>query len=164
MLQQTAAENKTRKSGLLSSLSTGHVETKEKKKIIGYLTEDYIAAFNIAANLSSHGKWIPYPFLADRLKKISDELRVQGELFRAKLTLLGGTVPQLATENREDGDFRQNVRRLVKDMEDHASRSETLIHQRNNIRDESVVALIDTIVSEMQKQKDELLDIVMRLS
>lgn len=164
MLQQTAVENKTHKSGLLSGLSTGLIDKKEHKKILEYLGEDYVAAFSIAANLSSHGKWIPYPFLTDRLKKLADQMRAQGELFRAKLTLLGGTVPQLTTENREDVGFRQNVKRLVRDMEEHASRTETLIHQRNNIRDESVVGLIDTIVSEMQKQKDDLLDIVMRLS
>ncbi len=164
MLQQTTVENKSRKAGLLSDLSTGSVDKKEQKKVLEYLAEDYIAAFSIAANLSSHGKWIPYPFLTDRLKKLADEMRAQGELLRAKLTELGGAIPQLSTGNREDVDFRQNVKRLVGDMEDHASRSETLIHQRNNIRDESVIALIDAIASEMQKQKDELLDIVMRLS
>lgn len=164
MLQQSAAEKKHNRSAFFHDLSAVRVDRREHQKILEYLGQDYTAAFSIAANLSWHSKWIPYAFLTNRLKKIADEMRAQGEMLRAKLTEVGGTVPQISSQSREDAGFRQNVRRLVKDMENHATRSEILIHQRNDIHDESIIRLLDAVVSEMQKQKDELLDIVMRLS
>jgi hypothetical protein len=164
MLQQMTAERRHHNLSFLDSLSAGVSDKKEGRKILNYLSEDYAAAIRIAGNLSSHAKWIPYPFLVNRLKKIADEMRAQAEIIRVKVAELGGAVPQANVDIREDVEFRQNVRRLVKDMEEHAAMSEAFIHQRNNIRDEGVIKLIDSISLEMQKQKEELLDIVMRLS
>ncbi len=164
MLQQTAAEKSHRGMAFLESLSPDHVDLREHRKIMDYLSDDYTAAMRLAANLSSHGKWIPYPFLTNRLKKIADEVRALAEVLRAGIVRLGGTVPQIAAENREDVDFRQSIKRLVHDMEEHASRSEMLIHQKNNIRDVNVIKLLDSVSSSMLAQRDELLDIVMRLS
>lgn len=164
MLQQRAAEKSHDKLAFLSGLSAGHVDRKEKQKMIKYLGDDYLAFLRIAANLSSHSKWIPYPFLTNRLKKIADEMRAQAETIRAKLVQLGGAVPQATTNTREEVEFRQNVNRLVKDMEEHATRSEVLIHQKNNIRDSEVIKMMEAVAVQMQKQKDELMDIVMRLS
>ncbi len=164
MSQQTAVEHRRNRSTFLKRLSAGQTEKKDLSEITRHLGEDYAAFYRIAADLSWHSKWIPYPFLTERLKKIADEMRAQGELFRAKLTEIGGIVPQITSQSHEDAGFRQNVRQLVKDMEEHAAQSEMLVHQRNTINDAGVVRLLDTVASEMQKQKDELLDIVMRLS
>lgn len=164
MLQQTAAEKSHSKLAFLDGLTAGHIDKKEREKILDYLSDDYTSFLRIAANLSSHSRWIPYPFLANRLKQIADDMRSQAEALRAKLVHLGGTVPQLSTDSREEVEFRQNVKRLVGDMEDHAARSEMIVHQKNNIRDNDVAALIEAIAANMQKQKNELLDIVMRLS
>ena len=164
MLQQTAVERKHDRLAFFDGLSAGQIDKKEQQKVLNYLSEDYTTFLKIAANLSSHSRWIPYPFLANRLKKIADEMRSQAEAFRTKLVHLGGVVPQLSTDAREEVEFRQNVRRLVGDMEEHAARSEALVHQKNNIRDNDVSKLMEAVLFEMQKQKNELLDIVMRLS
>jgi predicted translin family RNA/ssDNA-binding protein len=164
MPQQTATVKSHRKFSFLDSFSVGHAGRIEQEKDVKYLEEDYSAALKLAANLSSHVKWIPYPFLVNRLRKVADDVRSQAEVMRTKIVELGGTVPQVNIESREDVEFRENVKRLVRDMEEYSSRSEALVHQRNNIRDAGVLKLVETIASEMQSQKDELMDIVMRLS
>ncbi len=164
MLQQTATEKPHHSPSILDAFSAGYSDKREHEKDLKYLKDDYSAALQLAADLSSHAKWIPYPFLINRLKKIADEVRTKAELLRIKIVELGGAVPQSAVENREDVEFRVNVRRLAKDMEAHAAFSELLVHQKNNIRDAGVLKIIEMIASEMQNQKDELMDIVMRLS
>ncbi len=164
MLQQTATEKSHRKFSFLDGISAGYAGRREHEKDVKYLEDDYSAALRLAANLSSHAKWIPYPFLVNRLRKVADEVRAQAEVMRTKIVELGGSVPQVNIDSREDVEFKDNVKRLVKDMEQHATMSETLVHQRNNIRDAGVLKLIGTIASEMQSQRDELMDIVMRLS
>lgn len=164
MLQQTAAEKSHHGRTFLEGLSAGQTDRREHQKVLNYMSEDYSTAMRVAANLSSHGKWIPYPFLTNRLKAMADEVREQAEVFRVGLVRLGGTVPQVTADDREDVDFRQNVKRLVHDMEEHGSLSEILIHQKNDIRDQSVIKLLESVISVMQREKDELLDIVMRLS
>ena len=143
----------------------------ELKRSIEFLAEDYAAANKIAANLSSHSKWIPYPFLVDHLKKISDEMRGHAEIFRAKIIELGGQVPQSGLEsrlemgkNRSGDDLHQNVKRLVMDMEEHSARCETLMHQKNIVHDAGGEKLLNAVIVDMQRQKDELMDIVMRIS
>lgn len=164
MLQQTTAERSHHMFTFLDSLSAGASDKKEHQRILSYLSVDYAAAVRIAANLSSHARWIPYPFLVNRLKEIADEMRAQAEVIRAKVVELGGNAPLVNVDSREAVEFRQNVKRLVKDMEEHATMSETFVHQKNNIRDEGIIKLMNAITFEMQKQKEELLDIVMRLS
>ena len=164
MAQQTVTDRPHGRLSFLDSFTAGYSGRREQEKDVKYLEEDYSAALRLAANLSSHAKWIPYPFLVNRLRKVADDVRAQGELMRARIVELGGIVPQVNIDSREDVEFRENVRRLVQDMEEHAARSEALVHQRNNIRDAGVLKLIGTIASEMQKQRDELMDIVMRLS
>ncbi len=164
MLQQIAVDRRNSRLAFLDRLSVGAMQRREHEKIVEYLSDDYSASLRIAANLSSHAKWIPYPFLSNRLKGIADEMRTQAEMIRAKLVELGGHVPQLDIEGREDVDFRQNVRRLVKDMEEYMSRSEILVHQKNSITDAGVLILLDAIAAGMQKEKEEMLNIVMRLS
>jgi hypothetical protein len=164
MLQQTATDRTHSKLSFLDRFSVGYAGRREQEKDVKYLEEDYAAALRLAANLSSHAKWIPYPFLVNRLRKIADDVRAQAEAMRTKIVELGGTVPQVNIDSREDAEFRENVKRLVKDMEEHASMGEALVHQRNNIRDAGVLNLVGTIASEMRIQKDELMDIVMRVS
>ncbi len=164
MLQQTTVHKNLRRFGLLNTFFQDSTEKRELNKDIKFLSDDYTALVKIAANLSSHVKWIPYPFLLNRIKKIAEEIRALGEILRAKISELGGQVPQVTTENRDVREFRQNVKRLVEDMEEHAALCETLTHQKNLIRDAGVIRVIDSVTLDMQRQKDELLDIVMRLS
>lgn len=164
MLQQNVAEKSHHRLAFLESLSASQTDKREHEKILSLLSDDYSAAVRLAANLSSHSKWIPYPFLLNRLKDIADGVRGQAELIRGAIVRLGGTIPQVASETRDDVDFRQNIKRLVGDMEAHASRSELLVHQKNSIRDATVAALLGSVASDMQNQRQELLDIVMRLS
>ncbi|MCL4539882.1 MAG: hypothetical protein M1378_09870 [Bacteroidetes bacterium] len=164
MLQQTTVSKGAKRFGWLDGVFH---DTSEKKEIacdIAFLCDDYAAAVRIAANLSSHSRWIPYPFLSTRLKKIAEEMRAQAEALRIKIAELDGQLPQVSMENRDLMEFRQNVKRLVGDMEEHASRTEIMMHQRNQIKDPDVIRLIDALVLDMQRQKEELLDIVMRLS
>ncbi len=158
------AEKSHHRLAFLESLSVSHSDKREHEKILNILSDDYSAFMRLAANLSSHSKWIPYPFLLNRLKNIADEVRGQAELIRGAIVRLGGPIPQVTSETRDDVDFRQNIKRLVGDMEAHASRSELLVHQKNSIRDAAVAALLGSVASDMQNQREELLDIVMRLS
>ena len=164
MLQQNVAEKSHHRLAFLDSLSASHADRKEHERILSFLSEDYSATMKIAANLSSHSKWIPYPFLLNRLKNVADGVRAEAELIRGAIARLGGTVPQATAENREDVGFRQSIKRLVGDMEAHSSRSEIILHQKNSIRDASVAMLLGSVASEMLKQREELLEIVMRLS
>ncbi len=164
MLQQTTPSKTEKRFGLLNSLFGDTSEKKELARGIELLSDDYAAAVRIAANLSSHSRWIPYPFLLNRLRKIAEEMRGHAEALRTKIAQLGGQTPQVPVENRDVLEFRQNIKRLVSDMEDHASRSEILLHQRNQISDPDVIKLIDALILDMQRQKEELLEIVMRLS
>jgi len=164
MIQQTVVPEVESGLDFLGEFFKGSDEKAGRKKIIEFLSDDYSAAVRIAANLSSHSKWIPYQFLLNRLKRIADEVRTQADIFRAELAELGGQIPQVSMENRDLLEFRQNVKRLVTDVEEHSSRCETLMHQKNVVRDEGVLRLIDAVIVDMQRQKDELIDIVMRLS
>ena len=164
MLQQTAAAKTDRRLGWFDGLFADTSEKKEIERDLSFLADDYTAFVRIGSNLSSHSRWVPYPFLTNRLRKVADELRTQAELVRAKIAALGGQVPQVSIENRELLEFRQNVRRLVKDMEEHASRTEILVHQRNQIRNPDIIKFMDSLISITRGQKNELLDITMRLS
>ncbi len=164
MLQKTAAGKSHQRLSILDHLSAGFPQKRELEKDLDYLKSDYSALLETAANLSSHSRWIPYHFLIDRLKKIADEVRSQAELVRMKIVELGGNVPQVNIDTREEVEFRQNVRRLVGDMEEHAAVSEALVHQKNNINDPGILQLVVVIASRMQGQRDELMDTVMRLS
>ena len=164
MLQQTLVDKNVRRFGLLSRFFQDSTEKRELNRDIKFLGDDYTAIVKIAANLSSHVKWIPYPFLLNRIKKIAEELRALGEVLRYKMSELGGQVAQVSAESRELHDFRQNVKRLVGDMEEHAALCEALVHQKNLIKDPGVLKVVDAVARDMQKQKDELLDIVMRVS
>ena len=121
MLQQTTVEKAEKRFGFLDNLFEDSNGKGELKKDTDFLSDDYAAAIRIAANLSSNAKWIPYPFLQNRIRKIADEMRTQSELFRSKISELGGQLPQVAVDNRDLLEFRQNVKRLVKDMEEHAA-------------------------------------------
>ncbi len=164
MLQQSAIENRRHRIAFIEALSSDSGPRRELKKDLQYLGEDYASLISIAANMASHYKWIPYPFITNRLRKIADDLRSNAELVRVKIVELGGVPPQVSLQTREDVDFRGNVRRLVSDMEEHASRSEAFVHQKNNMTDRDVIRLVDFLASEMQRRNEELLDIVMRLS
>ena len=164
MLQQTTSEKKEKRSGILGRLMMGQSENRETTRDLEYLSEDYEAMSRIAANLSSHSRRIPYPFLQNRIKTLAEEVRALSEMIRSKIMSLGGKLPQVAVENRDVLEFRQNIKRLVRDMEEHSSQSETFVHQKNKIENQDVIKMISEIVLRMQVQKDELMDIVMRLS
>jgi len=164
MLQQPKLEKKENRTGSLGRLTFRSVESREAEKDLEYLAEDYEAMSRIAANLSSHARWIPYPFLRDRIRSLAEEVRALSELIRANILGLGGKVPQVALENRDVLEFRQNVMRLVRDMEEHSNQSEIFVHQKNKIENKDVVKMIGHIILRMQVQKEELMDIVMRLS
>ncbi len=171
MVQQTSIQKNDNQVGFFRRIFKDSTVNGELRRSIEFLLEDYTAANKIAANLSSRSKWIPYPFLVDHTKKIADEMRVQGEIFREKIIELGGQVPQVNLENREFSErnnsgeeVRQNIRRLIMDMEEHSTRCDTLIHQKNMITESSVAKLLNAVIVDMQRQKDELIDIIMRIS
>ncbi|MCL5266804.1 MAG: hypothetical protein M1469_01725 [Bacteroidetes bacterium] len=164
MLQHTTVSKADKRFGWFDGLFGDTSEKKEIARDIDLLCNDYAAAVRIAANLSSHSKWIPYPFLSNRLKGIAEEIRSQAEALRAKIAELNGQLPPVSVENRDVLGFRQNVKRLVHDMEEHASRTEILMHQRNRMENPDIIRLIDALILDMQRQKEELLNIVMRLS
>jgi hypothetical protein len=172
--QQTNAQKEKGFFKVFEGIIGDSVGAKELKKVIKFLSEDYVSSIRIAGNLSSHSKWIPYPFLAESLKKIADELREHAEIFRAKVMQLGGEVPRLNSGGPQDlpsnhtdymgNGFRQSLKRLVTDMEEHSSMCESLIHQKNVITDADTVKILDKIILDMQRQKDELLNVIMRIS
>jgi hypothetical protein len=171
MVQQTSIQKNDNRVRFFKRIFKDSTINGELKRNTEFLVEDYTAANKIAANLSSSSKWIPYPFLVDHIKKIADEMRVQGEIFREKIIELGGQVPQVNLESREASErnhsgeeVRQNIRRLIMDMEEHSTRCDTLMHQKNMIADAGVVNLLNAVIVDMQRQKDELIDIVMRIS
>lgn len=171
MVQQTSIRKNDHRVGFFERIFKDSTLSREQKRSIEFLAEDCAAANKIAANLSSHSKWIPYPFLVDRVKSISDEMRSQAEIFRTKIIELSGQGAQINLEGREVSernhsaeDFRENVRRLVEDMEEHSTRCDTLMHQKNMITDADVLKLLNVVIVDMQRQKEELTDIVMRIS
>ena len=171
MVQQTTIRKNNEGLAFLERIFGNSAVNGEVKRSIGFLRDDYAAAMKIAGNLYSHAKWIPYPFLVDRIKRISDEVKLHAEIFRAKIIELGGQIPQATLESRDasksnyDGHaFGQNVKRLVADMEEHSDQCETLLHQKNMVIDVQVVELLNAVIVDMQRQKDELTDIIMRIS
>lgn len=179
MVQGTTIQKTGRRFGFLDGLFGSLNDGAELRKDIGFLVNDYIAFSSIAANLVSHSRWIPYPFIIERAKKIADELRNLAEVLRSKINELGGQIPPDAlksttahddtnvhgSQNQRGHDLlKQNIKRLVADMEEHSSLYETLHHQRNLITDVGVVKLIGKMIVDMQRQKDELIDIVMKIS
>ena len=176
MVQQTAVLKNGRLSTFWDGLFGGNEDSIEAKKDIEFLTRDYIDFTGLASNLSSHSKWIPYPFLIDRIKRIADEVRAFAELSRAKVSELGGQIPPVTNADpaiHRPGEIHpqtnydllgQNIKRLVHDMESHSVLCESLQHQRNLIKDRGVADLINRIFVDMQKQEDELLDVVMKIS
>ncbi len=171
MVQQTSVQKDNNRAGFFKRIFTDSAAKGEEKREIVFLLEDYMTANKIASNLSSHSKWIPYPFLVDHVKKISDEMRGQAEIFRQKIIELGGQVSQINLESREvsrrdnSGEgLRQNIKSLVMDMEEHSTACDALMRQRNMLADSGVVNLLSAVILDMQRQKDELTDIVMRIS
>lgn len=181
MIRSTTVNKNGGRFRFLDDLFGGQEEGVNQRKEISYLIDDYIAFLNIAAKLTAHSRWIPYPFVVERTKKIADELRSFAEVVRAKIAELGGQVPQdpLKFSTTHDGSddgahglqnrngnelVMQNIKRLVTDMEEHSSRYETLYHQRNLIADAGTVKFLNQIIVDMQRQKSELLNIVMRIS
>jgi hypothetical protein len=179
MVQATTIQKTGRRFGFLNGIFGSQRDGAELRKDIEFLVQDYTAFTNLAANLVSHSRWIPYPFIIEHTRKIADELRNLADILRMKINELGGEIPSDAsksstTHNDSDGrgsqnqkghdSLRQNIKRLVADMEEHSSRYEALHHQRNLITDVGVSKLIKQMIVEMQRQKDELIDIVMRIS
>jgi hypothetical protein len=181
MVQSTTIQKTARRFKFLDSLSGSRGDRSELRKDVDFLEQDYVAFMNLAGSLSSHSKWIPYTFMIERAKKIAEELRDFAYIFRMKIIELDGQIPldaSMSSMTHDDSDnlvsgsrspkgydlLKQNIKRLVKDMEEHSSCCEVLHHQRNLIADASLAKLIDLIIVEMQRQKDELLDIVMKIS
>ncbi len=165
MAIQTLVEKEKGSHGFIADhFGNRNLPDKDLKAAIGYLCDDYAAAIRIASNLGSHSRWIPYPFLSNRLKKIAEEVRNQVELFRAEIVSLGAQPPQVEVREREILAFRENIKRLVHDVDDHETLAEQLVHQRNKTTLQEVVDLLAAVVLDMERQKDELTDIVMRLS
>ncbi|HUI29941.1 MAG TPA: hypothetical protein VLX91_06970 [Candidatus Acidoferrales bacterium] len=175
MVQESSVRKAGRGFGFLESLFED-ANRSESKKDLEFLRKDYVDLIALSASLSSHSKWIPYLFLIERIKKTADELRGISELLRGKILELGGQVPTDASgmlsphdNSLNDGSAanylsRQNVKRLVKDMEVHSSCCEALQRQRNLIRDGGVARLLTVVIADMQRQKAELLDVVMKIS
>jgi len=181
MVQATTTRKIGRRFKFLDGLFGSQEDGTELRKDIAFLVQNYIAFNNLAASLSSHSKSIPYQFLIERTKKVADELRNFAEILRTKIIELGGQISQdtlksSATQggtgnnasglrNQNGNDLsKQNIKRLVNDMEEHSSRCDALQHQRNLINDDGIAKLIGLIIIDMQRQKAELLDIVMRIS
>jgi hypothetical protein len=188
MVQQTAVRKAGRRLKFLDTLLVNQGDGGDLKRDIDFLIKDHTMFTELAADLSSHSKWIPYPFLIERLKKIADELRGFAEILRGKIIESGGQISQESSrlvdghgESAGHGSserysshklefssghelFRQNVGLLVRDMEDHSSSCDVLQHQRNQIKDSAIAKLINLIIVDMQRQRNELIDIVMRIS
>ncbi len=181
MVHQTTIQKAGKRLKFLDDLLGDGGKGTELRKDTRFLVDDYVGFTNLAASLSSHSKWIPYPFLIDRMKKIADEIRGFADLLRGKIVELGGQIPSdalrsPATQNRSGNGsgelqhrtsydmLKQDIKRLLSDVEDHTNRCELLQHQRNLIGDAGVSRLLGLIIVDMQRQKDELIDIVMRVS
>jgi len=181
MVQATKIQKNVSRLRFLDSLIGNEGDGSELRKDIEFLVQDYVASINLAVKLSSHSKWIPYPFIIERTKEIAEELRGFADIFRLKVIELGGQIPPDASKSstlHEDSAagaygsgssegydlLKQNIRRLVKDVEEHSGLCETLHHQRNLITDAGVVKLIGLVIVDMQRQKDELIDIVMKIA
>lgn len=181
MVHQTTIQRAGNRLKFLDDLFGDRGKGPELKKDTGFLVNDYVGFTNLAADLSSHSKWIPYPFLIDRTKKIADEIRGFADLLRGKIAELDGQIPSDAlrsssTQDHSGNDSRelqhrtsydllkQDIKRLLSDVGEHSSRCELLQHQRNLIGDAGVAKLLGLIIVDMQRQKNELIDIVMRIS
>lgn len=181
MVHQTTIQRAGNRLKFLDDLFGDEGKGSELRRDTEFLINDYAGFTNIAADLSSHSKWIPYSFLIDRIKKIADEIRGFADLLRGKIVELGGQIPSDALRSfvtRDDaGDgsrelqhrtsydlLKQDIKRLLSDVGEHSSRCELLQHQRNLISDAGVAKLLGLIIVDMQRQKNELIDIVMRIS
>jgi hypothetical protein len=194
MVQQTASQKSGRRRQFVADLFESQGDKREKGKEVDFLVKDSAMFMRLAANLSSHSKWIPYPFLVSRLRRIADVLRGFADILRGKILQIGGADPviggQVSFEGTrsvsDNGDrenagpdrveekelppsngwdlSKQNVKLLVKDMEAHASCFENLERQRYRIKDPEIARLIELMIPDMQTQKDELIDIIMRIA
>ncbi|MGC8594591.1 MAG: hypothetical protein ACP5MI_03195 [Candidatus Kryptoniota bacterium] len=137
---------------------------REIQRTVKLLQQDYLTALKISSNLSMHVKWIPYPFLQERVRKISESLRKQSELLREQITKLGGELPQFSSEQPTLYDHRQNVKKLVQELENLSELYETYAHQRNIVEQSESAQVLSTLLDNTGKLKEDLTDIVMRLS
>ena len=101
VVQQAMTEKSTKRFGFIGALVSGGADNRERAKTAEFLGEDYAAAIKVATNLSWHSRWIPYAFLANRIKKLADEIRSQTELLRVRIVELGGQVPRVSVDARE---------------------------------------------------------------
>lgn len=157
-------QNPRSKLSFLDFLSDSAFERKEIQRTIKLLQQDYLTTLKISSNLSMHAKWIPYPFLQERVRKISESLRKQSELLREQITKLGGELPQFSSEQITWSDHAQNVKRLVQELEHTSQLYETYAHQRNIVEQNQSANLLSALLEDTKKLKEDLTDIVMRLS
>jgi|GEM_PF-5983885 hypothetical protein len=161
---ETWAQNQEKKMSFLDFLSDSAFKRREIQKTIKLLQMDYLTTLRISSNLSVHAKWIPYPFLQERVRKISESLRKQSELLREQIIKLGGELPPLSSEQISLSDHRQNVKKLVQELENTSKLYETYAHQRNIVEQNESSHLLSILLDNTKKIKEELTDIVMRLS
>jgi HSP20 family protein len=163
-IMETWAQNQEKKMSFLDFLSDSAFKRREIQKTIKLLQMDYLTTLRISSNLSVHAKWIPYPFLQERVRKISESLRKQSELLREQIIKLGGELPPLSSEQISLSDHRQNVKKLVQELENTSKLYETYAHQRNIVEQNESSHLLSILLDNTKKIKEELTDIVMRLS
>jgi len=180
MVQQTRTQRTGNRFTRLAELFGSEPIRARVNRENDFLMQDFLEFSSLATNLTSHSRWIPYPFLVERVKKLSDEIRTLAEVVRVKVVELGGQIssdalrvpiahdPENDTRELQDsgsyGYLKQNVGRLVRDMQTHSNLCDTLQHQKNIIGETDAANLISLMIADMQRQGKELLDIVMRIS
>jgi bacterioferritin len=137
-----------------------------REEILSMLIGDYSKEIAIAKQMDEHSQIIPYDFLRERLKRIASEERRHAEMLKKKIVELGGQVQVYAYDYRfksETIHSSRGFRRLISDLEFDREIYEDYIAQLNRVEDEDIRALLERIVIDEIRHKDELTDLVMRL-
>jgi hypothetical protein len=194
VVQSTTTQKRESRFKFLDGLFGNRGEERQSEDEFEILMRDSSVVAALANQLTSHSKWIPYPFLVDRLKKIADELRSFADLLRRRISELmksehiitGQTslkelkpseskVDEISgqTDKRpgmggahleRSGLPRRNVDLLVNDLEELSNFYQDLQGQNYRKTDPETAELIRHIIFDIDEQYEELTDIIMRLA
>lgn len=138
----------------------------EKEKLIEILNDNYSKELVISKMMEEHSEIIPFDFLKEKLKRLSEEEKTHAEKLKQKIIELGGTVnpkPKIYDIRTSSIHSERGFRKLIVDLEFDKEIYEDYIAQINKIEDEGIRELLREIIEDEIRHKDILMDIVMRL-
>jgi hypothetical protein len=139
-------------------------EQAKQKQIRQMLINDYFSELNLSKRLQLDALSIPYEFLRERILKIAGENAEHARLLKEHLEKRGGSFSSNQFAQNDQEPTQIGYRNLIRDFEAHKALEEEYIRQINLIDDEETKRILKRIQRNKARQKELLLDTVMRIS